>query len=124
MAKGFTLVIGWLLLCATLACGGREPAPFRSSSEPSPAELEVNWKSDPTSRPGTMLWLDAGRGVQRDGERVTGWLDQSDARNHAMARSERTAPSFAEVALNGRPALLFDGKGQQLAVEDSAALQF
>ncbi|HKP56273.1 MAG TPA: hypothetical protein VJV78_06125 [Polyangiales bacterium] len=53
-----------------------------------------------------------------------GWLDRSDARNHAVARSERTSPSFAEVALNGRPALLFDGKGQHLAVEDASALQF
>jgi len=129
MSRGLCPLLGSLILWAvTAGCsrGGDDrnhgaSAPH-ANSEALRTGSSARW--GPASLSGTVLWLDAARGVERTGDRVTRWLDQSSRRNHASPDGERSSPTFVDVALNGRPALLFDGKSQYLRVPDSASLQF
>jgi len=123
----WALLAGVALGCAlgcSRASDGPELAPASAPRERARAEAMPTQDRDPGTIPGTVLWLDAARGVERNGEHVTRWVDQSEAGNHAVARSERSAPAFVEVALNGEPALLFDGQGQYLMISDASSLQF
>ncbi len=58
-----------------------------------------------------MLNLRADRGVQLDEElRVQGWNDASPAAHHAAQENSSARPKLIAEAVNGQPALRFDGK--------------
>lgn len=61
---------------------------------------------------GLRLWLRADRGLLRNGNSVTQWLDQSGSANHATptgAISTPAAPQFVSDLVNGYPAVRFNG---------------
>jgi len=55
-----------------------------------------------------VLWLRADAGVQRQGDRVVLWEDQS-GRGHDATSEAATAPTWVEEAIAGQPAVRFDG---------------
>ncbi len=73
---------------------------------------------------GLALWLraDAGVATAPDTDRVTRWADQAatgsgigdKTSQDAVAPSDDARPRLVEGALNGRPAVRFDGKGDRL----------
>jgi len=53
------------------------------------------------------------------GNAVTGWNDQSGQNNHASQWDPAMAPLLVPNAVNGKPALRFDGASRYLEVPDS-----
>jgi len=95
-----------------------------------------NWGTRGTSAPVTIqitgtapsappagelnLWLKADAGVTTgDGNAVTGWSDQSGQANDASQWDTASAPVLVAGAINGKPALRFDGATRFLEVADS-----
>lgn len=76
---------------------------------------------------GLALWLKADAGVSTNASgQVTAWLDQSASQNHAGPRAggaEEEQPLWMGSAVNGKPAVLFDGVSHVLEIPNSASLQ-
>jgi len=73
--------------------------------------------------PSLQLWLKADAGVTTGPDNtVVQWTDQSGQGNHAAAPDEFVAPTVAANAINGLPALRFDGLDDHLEIEDSESL--
>jgi hypothetical protein len=71
----------------------------------------------PDSIPGLQLWLDASQVVGVDsGAAVSSWPDNSSAGHDATQSSSTNQPTYQPTALNGQPALRFDGVDDYLAV--------
>ena len=70
---------------------------------------------------GLRLWLDAGNGLTTGSDGVvSGWADQSHF-GHDVSQAELgLQPALVAEALNGKPALLFDGEDDVLARVDVA----
>jgi hypothetical protein len=69
---------------------------------------------------GLQLWLAADAGtILGSGDTVVQWADQSGNANNAAQLDETMAPVLAANAVNGRPALRFDGVNDFLEVPDS-----
>ena len=70
---------------------------------------------------GLRLWLDAGNGLTTGADGVvSGWADQSHF-GHDVSQAELgLQPTLVAEALNGKPALLFDGEDDVLARVDVA----
>ncbi len=62
-----------------------------------------------------VLWLRADAGVERQGERVSAWKDQSGRGNDALSRPG-SEPLWTPDGINGRPAVRFDGARSFLVV--------
>jgi hypothetical protein len=99
-------------------------APVRrggGSAPPPPA-----FTPDSVTSAGLVLWLKADAGTFQDaagttpagagGDPVALWRDQSGAGNHATQPSPTLRPTLATAALNGLPALAFDGSLQTIVV--------
>jgi hypothetical protein len=72
---------------------------------------------------GLRLWLDAGQGVTADGSGyVSAWADQSPNGNNAAQSSSGSRPQKITGAINGEPALRFDGSNDFLTVGNIASL--
>ncbi|MBI3829589.1 MAG: protein kinase [Planctomycetes bacterium] len=69
-------------------------------------------------RDGLALWLRSDAGVTLKDNAVIQWADQSGRNRHAAAKSSGEAPTLVANALNGLPALRFDGKDDFLAVPE------
>ncbi len=69
-----------------------------------------------------MLWLKADTGVDATGGSVSAWTDQSGNDNSASQGNPAHQPGHQANALNGQPAVQFDGTDDYLGVADDAAL--
>jgi len=58
---------------------------------------------------GLSLWLKADAGVKLSGDKVSVWTDQSKAQTDARQDLEASQPTYVISAVNGRPALYFNG---------------
>ncbi len=69
---------------------------------------------------GLQLWLKADAGTTTDANGgVTQWLDQSGKGNNALQIDPTASPVLTNNAVNGKPALRFDGANDFLEVADS-----
>lgn len=71
---------------------------------------------------GLQLWLKADAGVTAVGGAVTAWADQSGNGNNAMQAFDVSAPVLVNDAVNGKPALRFDGELRYLDVASSPSV--
>jgi hypothetical protein len=62
------------------------------------------------------LWLKADAGITLNGSGVSGWKDQSSYGISATQGTAGAQPVFKASAINGRPALQFDGAGDFLSM--------
>ena len=75
-----------------------------------PEERREDVADTPADVDGLRLWLDAGAGVDVDDNgRVKAWRDQSGLNNHLANGGASWRPTYIENAVNGLPALHFDG---------------
>ena len=89
------------------ACLGEEGSPKGTAPSPPSRHLQ--------------LWLRADKGVERSGTFVSMWHGQSG--HHRDARAERASmPKWLADAVNGKPAVRFDGLHTHLVVPHDAAL--
>ena len=73
---------------------------------------------------GLQLWLTADSGFTTNANGVvTGWADQTTNLNHAAQATSTNAPLFVATAVNGRPALRFDGTNGYMQIANNASLQ-
>ena len=80
--------------------------------------------SGPAAPPtaGLQLWLKADAGVTAAGGAVTTWADQSGNRNDAVQPDGGSAPALVNNAVNGKPAVRFDGELRYLDVASSPSV--
>ena len=74
---------------------------------------------------GLKLWLDASDGstIVSDGSgNIQQWSDKSGSGNHATQPTAGERPTLASTALNGKPAVRFDGSDDGLVIADSLSL--
>jgi hypothetical protein len=70
-----------------------------------------------------MAWLQADNGVTVDGSGfVSQWNDQSGNANHALNATNATQPTLTSGAINGLPAVHFDGLSQLLEIPFNLSL--
>ena len=71
-----------------------------------------------------VIWLDANNGVVHSSNAVSQWSDRSGNANHALLPGSipSARPTRVPGAVNGYPALGFDGSDDQLWVTDNATL--
>lgn len=69
-----------------------------------------------------VLWLKADQGVTTSGSSVTNWADQSGYGNDASQGSGSLQPLFQASAINGQPAIQFDGSNDELTIPDDNSL--
>lgn len=93
-------------LIASLVVGGAGPDPA------SAAEAKA---VKPPARSKLQLWLRADTGIERDGDKVTVWRDQSGKGNDAQA-SGKTAPTFDPKGIRQAPAVAFDGADDHMII--------
>jgi hypothetical protein len=72
--------------------------------------------ASPIPTTGLQLWLRADAGVTLKGSTVSRWADQSGNGNHATQLDHERRPLFVRAALNGNPALRFDGGDDRLGL--------
>lgn len=100
---------------ATATRPTRTPTP----TGPTPTRTETPTFS-PGRIPGLALWLEAGRlESPGDGAAVASWPDASGYARHAEQGSVEAQPTFRRAAMNGRPALHFDGSNDAMTVAAS-----
>ncbi|MFO1497194.1 MAG: Ig-like domain-containing protein [Verrucomicrobiota bacterium] len=98
--------IAWLLGAAALASHGPSQAQTLSVTN------------------GLQLWLKGDAGVVTNAAgAVTSWADQSGKANNATQADETAAPSVSANALNGKPAVHFDGDNDYLDVATSPSIE-
>lgn len=79
----------------------------------------------PSTITGLKLWLDATRGVAKDGSnKVSQWDDQSGEGNHATQGAGANQPTWLAPAsgLNGNAALSFDGSASYMTANGVSSL--
>jgi len=70
----------------------------------------------PTNLPGCILWLDAGRGITKDGSNyISLFGDQSGQANNASQATGANQPLWVDNQLNGKPIVRFDGANDFMA---------
>lgn len=77
----------------------------------SPRLLRPRNAFSPRSISGLQLWLDASdaASVTLNGSTVSQWSDKSGGNRHATQGTANNQPTYTTNAVNGRPALSFDG---------------
>jgi hypothetical protein len=68
----------------------------------------------PVPADGLELWFDALVGVTQENGAVSEWRDRSSYGRHALQEDGSRQPLFAAEGLDGRPALVFDGRDDVL----------
>lgn len=63
---------------------------------------------------GLAFWVKADAGITLDGSGVSEWADQSGYGRHAVQPAAASQPALVPNALNGQPALRFDGLNDSL----------
>ncbi|MDD4869525.1 MAG: DUF2341 domain-containing protein, partial [Kiritimatiellae bacterium] len=95
---------------------------FMNSNETVALNYEIEqWDQDydpdpsPTNIAGLMLWLKADAGIQtNESGCVTSWTDQSGSNVVASQGTADNQPLYVEGAINGLPAVRFDGTNDQM----------
>ena len=83
------------------------------------AASAVHAGPEPLGVPGLALWISADQGVTKDDKnRVSAWANQSKAGIVFAQENPEAQPLFIDAALNGQPAIRFDGKDDFLAVPE------
>ncbi len=78
----------------------------------------------PIPAAGLDVWLKAETGVTADGSgNVSAWADQGPAGNNAVQSSLGDQPAVVSSAINGLPALSFNGTSSYLTVTDNTSLR-
>lgn len=78
-----------------------------------PPEIDIN---------GLVFWHRADAGVSTAGSAVTGWADQSGNGHDAAQATSNARPMLSANAINGEPAIVFDGNNDTLTIADAADL--
>lgn len=77
-------------------------------------QVFVDISNDNLPKDGCKLWLQADDLNYREGEPVNLWHDLSAAKNNVVLTNGRTPPLYSSNAINGFPAVIFDGKDNSL----------
>lgn len=80
------------------------------------AYIEIDPNTASVSRSGMQLWLKADNGVTTSSSSVSSWLDMSTSNNHAAQSTGANQPTLVGNAVNGKPAISFNGSGQFMSM--------
>jgi len=93
------------------------PVPPTNTPVP-PTNTPVPPTATPTPGPfptsGLKLWLEADAGVTLNGSTVSQWADQSGSGTNASQGTSASQPILVANALNGKPAVRFDGSNDYM----------
>ena len=91
--------------------------------------LPQSWGNALAISTAPILWLDAAQGVEEangdpceDSDPVLNWLDQSATGKDFVQSTESSRPLYIAEAVNGYPAIRFDGTNDYLPESDSTLL--
>jgi hypothetical protein len=100
------------LLSASATVRAKAVKSGMTDSAESSASFTITSTPPPTGGPsltGLAMWLKADAGVTKNGNYVAGWADQSGNGAGASQATVARQPLFVGSAVNGKPALQFDG---------------
>lgn len=105
------IVIFWTSFFSVAAQeGGDDNAEWEDRTGFIGEERKAKGINQPDDVSGLRLWLDAGAGISADEDgRVKRWDDQSGHGNAVSGSGGASGPEFVKNAINGRPALRFEG---------------
>jgi hypothetical protein len=89
------------------ATSSADPTKFATATVTLTAPAPVPTAPVPTA--GLQLWLRADSGITQSGGAISQWADQSGSGRHAAQALAARQPQLQASAVNGRPALAFDG---------------
>lgn len=78
------------------------------------ANVYAHAQFNPNNVGGLRMWLRSDQGIELNGNFVSQWSDQSGSNNHALSSPDAYRPVFTPNAINGLPALSFDGEDDYL----------
>jgi hypothetical protein len=79
--------------------------------------------ANPTSVGSLMQWIRADLGITLNGSTVSAWADQSGSNNHYLQGTASRQPTVLASALNGQPAVRFDGSDDLMSCAGFALSQ-
>jgi Chitobiase/beta-hexosaminidase C-terminal domain/Concanavalin A-like lectin/glucanases superfamily len=88
--------------------------PFFTSSAVVSAYLQIDPTTANVPRTNLLSWLKADNGVVTSGSNVTQWTDMSSVANNATQSNSSNQPTLVTNAVNGLPALSFNGTSDYL----------
>lgn len=88
--------------------------PFFNNSSVLSVLFQANNNTNAIPRSGLMLWLDANNSLTLSGSDVTTWADISGSQNNATQSTSLDQPTLVTNAINGLPAVAFNGSSQFL----------
>jgi hypothetical protein len=83
---------------------------------------DAGWS--PLRLPALALWLEAGVGMETDGDKVNAWVDQSPNRHRAFSQFVGLTPSLVEHGVGTHAGVAFSGTGDMLIINDAPSLRF
>jgi hypothetical protein len=96
-----------------------------ASTTSAPVKITVTGGAAPSYSPSASLkvWLKADAGITTNASgAVTGWKDQSGNKNDASQADDTMAPGLAANAVNGQPALSYDGSQKYLEIPSNDSI--
>lgn len=98
--------------------------PFFNNSSVASSTYQVDSTTFPVPRSGLVLWLRADDGVSTSGSNVTQWNDESGTGNNASQATGTKQPTVVSNAINGLPAVSFNGSSDFLQLPTTALSNF
>jgi len=89
-------------------------APFFNNSSVTSGLFQANNNTNAIPRNGLQLWLDANNSVTASGGNISAWGDISGQQNNATQSMSGDKPTLVSGAINGLPAVSFNGSSQFL----------
>jgi hypothetical protein len=100
-------------------------APFFNNSAVVSGYFQINSTTAAIPRNGLQLWLTADNGVViGGGSQISQWTDNSGAENNATQTNSSYQPTLVNNAINGLPAVQFNGSSQYMQISNSISANF
>lgn len=110
---GSTLYTGEFSISSTTVIKAIAVQPFATSNV-SNANIQIDVKTANVPRSGMSLWLKADHGLVTSSSEVSEWKDMSASANNAAQATSADRPILVANAVNGLPAVSFDGTSQYM----------
>lgn len=113
--------VGGFPIYTTTTVKAISAGPNYTTSAVASITIQVDTSTANVPRTGLVTWLKSDYGVTTSGSNVTNWTDFSGLGNNASQATSTKQPTFVTNAVNGFPALSFDGTSDYMQLPSGMA---